>query len=142
MIGIIVAAHGRLATELIATAELILGALPRVAACNVSPALSPQAMEEELHHAVQALDEGEGVLVLSDLVGGTPCTRSMALCQKARVEVLTGVNLPMLLKAHSLRSRLALRPLAQQVTESASSAIRWVTEHVAVTRSDLPATQP
>lgn len=128
MIGIVVAAHGRLATELIATAELIMGELPNVKGCNISPGLSPQAMEDEILRAVQAVDEGDGVLVLSDLIGGTPCTRSMALCQKARLEVLTGVNLPMLLKAHSLRKAKSLRDLALQVVESGRGAIRWVTE--------------
>lgn len=129
MIGIIVAAHGRLATELVATAELILGSIPRCVACNISPGLSPQAMEEELHRAVQSVDDGEGALVLSDLIGGTPCTRSMALCQKARLEVLTGVSVPMLLKAHSLR--VAGRPLqevAQLLVEATRASVRWVTE--------------
>jgi PTS system mannose-specific IIA component len=128
MIGIIVATHGRLATELVATAELILGPLPRVAGFNVSPALSPQAMEEELLRIVSELDEGDGVLVLADLLGGTPCTRSLALCQRARLEVVTGVSLPMLLKACALRSSRSLRELAQHVVESGRSAIRWVTE--------------
>lgn len=128
MIGIVVAAHGHLATELIATAELIMGHLPQVAGCDISPSLSPQAMEDEMLRAVQAVEDGDGVLVLSDLIGGTPCTRSMALCQRARLEVLTGVNLPMLLKAHSLRKTVSLRELAQQVVESVRGSIRWVTE--------------
>lgn len=128
MIGIIVAAHGRLASELIATGELIIGALPRVQACNVSPSLSPEAMEEELYLAVKQVEEGDGVLVLADLVGGTPCTRSMALCEKANLEVISGVNLPMLLKASSLRATRSLQELAQQVVESSRSSIRRVTE--------------
>jgi len=132
MIGIIVAAHGRLATELVATAELIVGAIPQCTPCNISPGLSLQGMEEEIAHAVQLVDTGDGTLVLSDLVGGTPCTRSMALCQKkSSLEVLTGVSLPMLLKAHSLRTNRTLREVAHQVVDASRLAVRWVTEDAA-----------
>jgi PTS system mannose-specific IIA component len=128
MIGIIVAAHGHLATELIATAELIVGELPNVTGCNISPALSPQGMEEELERAVARVEQGEGVVILADLLGGTPCSRSMALCHKVRVEVVTGANLPMVLKAHSLRKTHSLRELARQLVDSVRSSIRWVSD--------------
>ena len=128
MVGIVIAAHGHLATELIATAELIVGELVGVIGCNISPALSAPAMEEELRRAVVEVDRGEGVLVLADLIGGTPCTRSMALCRKARLEVVTGVNLPMVLKAHSLRQARPLRELAPLLVEAVRGSIRWVTE--------------
>ncbi len=130
MIGIVIAAHGHLATELLATAELIIGELPQVKACNVGPALSAQAMEASLAEIAREVDTGDGVLVLADLLGGTPCTRSMALCQKQRLEVVSGVNLPMLLKAHSLRQTRPLREVAEQVVESVRASIRWVTESV------------
>lgn len=128
MVGIVIAAHGQLATELIATAELIVGGLPGVTGCNIAPSLSPQEMEEELARALRLVDRGEGVLVLADLIGGTPCTRSLALCRRARLEVVTGVNLPMVLKAHSLRQTLGLRELAPLLVEGTRSSIRWVTE--------------
>lgn len=128
MVGIVIAAHGHLASELLATAELIVGELQGVVGCNISPALSPQAMEEELQRAVRVVDQGEGVLVLADLIGGTPCTRSMALCRKARLEVITGVNLPMVLKAHSLRPTRSLRELAPLLVEAVRGSVRWVTE--------------
>ena len=128
MVGIVIAAHGHLASELLATAELIVGELQGVIGCNISPALSPQAMEEELQRAVRVVDQGEGVLVLADLIGGTPCTRSMALCRKARLEVITGVNLPMVLKAHSLRQTRSLRDLAPLLVEAVRGSVRWVTE--------------
>ena len=128
MIGIIVAAHGQLATELIATAELIVGELPNITGCNINPTLSPLGMEEELERAVARVEQGDGVVILADLLGGTPCTRSMALCQKVRVEVVTGVNLPMVLKAHSLRKNHSLRELARQLVDSVRGSIRWVSD--------------
>ncbi len=128
MVGIVIAAHGHLASELIATAELIIGEFTSVTSCNLSPALSPQAIEDELQQAIARVDQGEGVLVLADLMGGTPCTRSMALCRKAQLEVVTGVNLPMVLKAHSLRQTRSLRELTPQLVEAVRGSIRWVTE--------------
>jgi mannose PTS system EIIA component len=130
MIGIVVAAHGHLAREMLATAELILGELPNATACDVSPGLSTQELEQQLARAVASVEAGDGVLVLSDLIGGTPCTRSMALCQKARrLEVLTGLNVPMIIKAHALRSAgRTLREVAGQVVEAARNSVRWATE--------------
>ena len=130
MIGIVIAGHGHLASELIATAELIVGPLPAVLSCNISPSLSPREMEEQLRRAIHEVDQGQGVLVLADLIGGTPCTRSMALCRKAHLEVVTGVNLPMVLKAHSLRNSRPLRELAGALVESVRGSVRWVTESV------------
>jgi PTS system mannose-specific IIA component len=130
MIGIVIAGHGHLASELIATAELIVGPLPAVLSCNISPSLSPREMEEQLRLAILEVDQGQGVLVLADLIGGTPCTRSMALCRKAHLEVVTGVNLPMVLKAHSLRTSRPLRELAAALVESVRGSVRWVTESV------------
>ena len=128
MVGIVIAAHGHLASELLATAQLIIGGFSLATSCNLSHALSPQAIEEALQQAIAGVEEGDGVLVLADLIGGTPCTRSMALCRKAQLEVVTGVNLPMVLKAHSLRKSRGLRELAPQLVEAVRGSIRWVTE--------------
>lgn len=128
MIGIVVAAHGRLATELVETAALIIGDLPHVRAVNVSPGQSPLALEESLREVIRELDDGDGVLLLADLIGGSPCNKSMALCRITQAEVLTGVNLPMLLKAHSLRRTHGLRALSQQLVEASRASVRWVTE--------------
>jgi mannose PTS system EIIA component len=103
MVGLVVAAHGRLAQELVATAEQIMGAMPEVATVSIEPGTSPEDIRAQMRAAVKELDHGEGVLVLADLFGGTPCKESLLLCQKANVEVLAGVNLPMLMKAASLR---------------------------------------
>jgi PTS system mannose-specific IIA component len=106
MIGIVIAAHGHLAQELASTAEQIVGALSRVSTCSVEPGASLEQLRDRIKQAVAAVDDGNGVLVLADLLGGSPCTQSLMLCQDKKVEVLTGVNLPMLLKANSLRLAL------------------------------------
>ena len=112
MVGLVVASHGHLADELVATAAQIVGPLRRVATLSVDPAASPDEIRASMREAVKSVDDGEGVLVFADLIGGSPCTQSLSLCQQARIEVVTGVNLPMLLKADSLRSELPLNELA------------------------------
>lgn len=105
MVGLVIAAHGHLAEELIHTAEQIVGTLPNVAACSVEPGASAEDVRGSIRQAVKQVDDGDGVVVMADLLGGSPCTQSMTLCGKATLEVVTGVNLPMLLKATSLRQQ-------------------------------------
>jgi PTS system mannose-specific IIA component len=131
MVGLVIAAHGRLAQELVATAEQIMGALPEVATVSIEPGTSPETIRAQMRAAVKELDHGEGVLVLADLFGGTPCKESLLLCQKANVEVLAGVNLPMLMKAASLRKDpLPLHELAQSLYTYAQRNIRFASELV------------
>ena len=103
MIGLVVATHGKLAQEMLATAEQIVGPLATVTWCSVEPGSSAEELRERIHEAVQRVEQGDGVLVLADLFGGSPCRESMALCAKANLEVVCGVNLPMVIKAASLR---------------------------------------
>ncbi len=112
MVGLVVASHGRLADELVATARQIVGELRNVATLSVEPSTSPEEIRSRVRDAVRSVDDGDGVLVFADLIGGSPCTQSLSLCQQARIEVVTGVNLPMLLKADSLRAELPLTELA------------------------------
>jgi PTS system mannose-specific IIA component len=125
MVGLVVATHGRLADELVATAEQIVGKLPAVATCSIEPGASPQAIREKMHAAVASVESGEGVIVMADLFGGTPCKESLMLCQGRSLEVLAGVNLPMLLKANSLRQEAL--PLPEMAQALASHAQRNIT---------------
>lgn len=104
MVGLVVATHGHLADELLHTAEQIVGALPAAAACSIEPGASPLEIQDRMQEAVAQVDAGDGVIVLADLFGGTPCNQSLSLCHTRKLEVVTGVNLPMLLKANSLRT--------------------------------------
>lgn len=114
MVGLLVATHGRLADELVATAEQIVGKLGAVATVSIEPGSAPEAIRAKMRDAVHSLETGEGVIVFADLFGGTPCKESLMLCMKEHVEVLAGVNLPMLLKANSLRlEAMDLHTMAQ-----------------------------
>ena len=119
MVGLVIAAHGRLAEELVATAEQIVGPLLMTATCSIEPTASPETIREQMRRAVAAVDAGDGVLVMADLFGGTPCNQGLTLTKGRRVEVLTGINLPMILKANSLR----VEPLS--LSELASALARY-----------------
>ena len=128
MVGLVVASHGRLADELVTTAEQIVGKLSAVATCNIEPGTSLEDLRAKMRRAVAEVDQGEGVIVMADLFGGTPCKESMMMCSErcqGLLEVLAGVNLPMLLKANSLRSEAM--PLAEMAAQLASHGQRNIT---------------
>jgi PTS system mannose-specific IIA component len=129
MVGLVVASHGRLADELVSTAEQIVGKLPAVATCNIEPGTSVEDLRAKMRQAVDGVDTGEGVIVMADLFGGTPCKESLMICSErclaGKLEVLAGVNLPMLLKANSLR--LEHMPLAEMASQLATYGQRNIT---------------
>ena len=138
MIGIVVATHGRLGHELLATAEQIVGPLQQVTPCSVEPGCSADELRDRLREAIARVDQGDGVIVLADLAGGSPCTQSMALCKKANLEVISGVNLPIVIKASSLRLEgLAVNALAVALVEYGQ---RNITLASALLRDALTAT--
>lgn len=133
MIGLVVASHGHLAQELLATAEQIVGPLHQTIACSVEPGASPEEIKRGLRESIERVDSGEGVLVFADLIGGTPCTTSLSFCKARALEVLTGVNLPMLLKANALRSKTpVLKDLAHGLTEYGKKSITCATDGLRV----------
>lgn len=103
MVGLVIATHGHLAQEMVATAEQIVGKLSACEPVSIEPGASPEAIAAAMREAIRKVESGQGVIVLADLFGGTPCNQSLMLCKSHKLEVLTGVNLPMLLKANSLR---------------------------------------
>ena len=126
MVGLVIATHGRLAEELVATAEQIAGKLTGVQACNIEPGTSVEEIQRRMKLAVSGVDAGEGVIILADLFGGTPCNQSLSLCCQGRVEVVAGVNLPMLLKANSLRGdQMALSDMALALTQHGQKNITF-----------------
>jgi PTS system mannose-specific IIA component len=103
MIGVVIATHGRLAEETLACAEAIVGPLARARAVAVSSAIPLDAARESIAAAIREVDEGDGVLVLTDMLGGTPANLALGFLGE-KVDVVTGVNLPMLLKLSTCRT--------------------------------------
>jgi PTS system mannose-specific IIA component len=120
MVGVLVISHGRLAAELLAAARAIEPALVEQArAITLEWNLDPEAARREIARALGELDTGSGVIVLTDMFGGTPTNLSLGFLDPARSEVITGVNLPMLIKLASVRRQTGqpLRQLARVVAE-------------------------
>ncbi|MDR3037829.1 MAG: hypothetical protein LBV21_00815 [Candidatus Adiutrix sp.] len=115
MIGLIIVTHGSLGQELLKTAEYIVGGLEGCLTVSIDGARSPESMREAIGFAIKTLDKGSGALILTDMFGGTPSNISLSFLAAGRVEVLTGVNLPMLLKAVQLRDKAPLAEVAQTV---------------------------
>ncbi len=133
MVGLVVAAHGRLAEELVATAEQIVGPISDVKTVGIEPGSTPEVIRKKMREAVHNLDSGEGVLVLADLFGGTPCKESLMLVHREHLEVLAGVNLPMLLKAASLRKEhMPLPELALMLAAYTQKNITCASEQLRV----------
>ncbi|MCU0292405.1 MAG: hypothetical protein MUF10_10535 [Thermoanaerobaculaceae bacterium] len=131
MVGVLVISHGRLAAELLAAARAIEPALVEQArAITLEWNLDPEAARREIARALQELDTGSGVIVLTDMFGGTPTNLSLGFLDPARSEVVTGVNLPMLIKLASVRrqSGQPLRQLARIVAEKGQKSIYVVSE--------------
>lgn len=115
MIGVVVATHGRLAEELLHTSEGIVGPLEQCEAVSVGAGTSMEDARARLGEAVKRVDRGEGVLVLTDMFGGTPANLALTFLDE-KVEVVTGVNLPMLLKLATARSQqLSVQAAAELV---------------------------
>jgi len=126
VIGVVVVTHGQLATELVNAAEMIVGDLPRFAAVSIGWHDDVNDAREDIAQAIERMRGQEGVLVLTDMFGGTPSNIGMTFLETDRVEVITGVNLPMLIKLAGLRqSSSNLLAVAQQMREHGRNAI-WV----------------
>jgi PTS system mannose-specific IIA component len=128
MVGLVVATHGRLAEELLRTAEGIVGPLERCEAVSVGAGSSMEDSRARLAAAVHRVDAGEGVLVLTDMFGGTPANLALTFLDE-KVEVITGVNLPMILKLSTARAdALTLRAAAELVTSHGQKNITLASE--------------
>src|SRR5512133_247965 len=117
MVGVVVASHGRLAEELLRTAEGIVGRLERCVAVTVDAQVSMEEARARLQRAIADVDQGDGALVLTDMFGGTPANLAFTFLE-SKVEVVTGVNLPMVVKLSTLRAEK--KPLAELARESAA----------------------
>ena len=117
MIGVLITTHGNLGSELIKAAELIRGNLKGIVHVSVDQTKGVEDLKKEISTAIKKLDQGRGVLILTDLFGGTPSNLSLSFLKEGRVEVITGVNLPMLLKLPDIRDDMSLKEFAQYIKE-------------------------
>jgi PTS system mannose-specific IIA component len=123
VIGILVITHASLGKELIGAAEFIMGSQERVEAMAVEVGHDPKVLQQKLKRSIDRLSNGDGVLILTDMFGGTPNNISLSYLEEGKVEVVTGVNLPMLIKALTDRGKNGLAELASKVSQAGREAI-------------------
>ncbi len=128
MVALLVVTHGRLASELVEAAKRIVGPLEAFEAVSIDWDIDVAEARERLEQAVRSVDRGRGVLLLTDMFGGTPSNLALAMLEPDRVEVVTGVNLPMLIKFCNHRERYTLSEAAAIVAAQGRDAIHAASE--------------
>jgi PTS system mannose-specific IIA component len=124
-IGVVVVTHGQLATELLNAAEMIVGDLPQFVAVSIGWHDDVEVAREAIARALDRVRSEEGVLILTDMFGGTPANLGVTFLAPDKVEVITGVNLPMLIKLARVQKTGALLEVAREMREHGRNAI-WV----------------
>ena len=135
-IGVVVVSHGQLATELLNAAEMIVGDLPGFSAVSIGWHDDVNVAREAIAQAIAKTDAGHGVLILTDMFGGTPSNLGLTFLDAGRVEVITGVNLPMLIKLARPAGEQDLAARARDLCAHGRTAIRVASE---LLRSDREA---
>ncbi len=123
MIGLVLVTHGRLAEEFTAALEHVVGPQDAVSAICIGPDDDMEKRRADILSAVEAADSGDGVVLLTDMFGGTPSNLAISIMDKARVEVIAGLNLPMLIKLASLRQT---EPLEKAVEGAREAGIKYI----------------
>lgn len=128
MTGVVIVTHYRLGEEFLQALRLIVPDAPPVQAVSVDPKQSVDEMREAIAQALRRADTGDGVLVLTDMFGGTPSNISLSFLEEHRVEVVTGLNLPMLIKLATMTEKKSLEELAGFIKEYGQRNIRVASE--------------
>lgn len=106
MIGLVLVTHGRLAEEFVTAMEHVVGTQERVATIAIGADDDMEARRADIAAAIARVDSGRGVILLTDLFGGTPSNLAISLLERGRVEVIAGINLPMLIRLESARKTM------------------------------------
>lgn len=112
MIGIVIVTHNGLAQEMAAATQLIVGVQEKLATVGIGPDDDVDQRKREIADAIKSVDTGKGVVLVTDMFGGTPCNLALTFLKRGKVEVLAGANLPSLIKLVSVR---ATKPLEEAV---------------------------
>ncbi len=123
MIGIVLVTHGRLANEFVAATEHVVGPQENMRTVSIGPDDDMEERGVEILKVVEEVDSGDGVVVLTDMFGGTPSNLAISIMDRATVEVIAGVNLPMLIKLASVRGS---KPLAEAVASAQEAGRKYI----------------
>ncbi|MBX7060559.1 MAG: hypothetical protein IT171_06725 [Acidobacteria bacterium] len=122
-IGAVIVSHGQVANELLAAAEAVVGDVDNVAAVSIGWHDDVEAAKAEIERAIEKVSQGVGVLLLTDMFGGTPTNISAMFLRENEVEIVSGVNLPMVVKVATIGKSIDLAEFAKEIEEQGKSAI-------------------
>jgi PTS system mannose-specific IIA component len=122
MIGLVLVSHAGIAHELLESAEMIMGKIEGVEAVSINPDDQADRIRDSIEGAIKKVDEG-GVIIMTDMFGGTPSNMSLSFLQENHIEVLTGVNLPMMIKFVADRSKFEVAELAEKLKQCGRESI-------------------
>lgn len=122
-IGGVIISHGQIANELVAAAETVVGDLEHIAAVSIGWHDDVESAQSEIERAIKKVSQGKGVLLLTDMFGGTPTNIATMFYEENEVEIVTGVNLPMVIKLASQTKEIALTEMADLVEKQGKEAI-------------------
>jgi len=117
MIGVVLVSHGNLASELLRAAEIISGKIESTVTVDIPPKMGMEEIHTAVEAAIRTVDTGKGVLLFIDMFGGTPSNIGLSFLATHQVEVVTGVNLPMMVKLPMARQTMSLPELAKHLLE-------------------------
>lgn len=126
--GVVVVGHGRLAEEMVQTLEDVVGKSEGLAAVSTGYAEPPERIRDRIAAMVRRVDQGAGVIILTDMYGDTPTNQSLEIARACGAEVVAGVNMPILVKLMSAREGMSLPELAAFIRRYGQEHIFWVTE--------------
>jgi mannose PTS system EIIA component len=122
-VGGVIVSHGRVANELVAAAETVVGEVSHITAVSIGWHDDVETAQNEIANAIKQVSRGNGVLLLTDMFGGTPTNISAMFYKEGEVEIVTGVNLPMVIKLASQTVELPLVEMADEVEKQGKAAI-------------------
>jgi PTS system mannose-specific IIA component len=128
MIGLVLVTHGRLASEFVVAMEHVVGPQERIEAICIGPDDDMEARRNDIAEAIGRADAGRGVIILTDLFGGTPSNLAISLMRTERVEVIAGVNLPMLIRLEGARKTMEIKPAVAAAREAGRKYISVASE--------------
>lgn len=128
MIGILIVTHQELAEALLSVWDLIVGRQEGIRAVSLDPSAPPEVSRQQIQRGLSQVSGGNGVIILTDMLGGTPSNLTLSFLQEGKVEVVTGVNLPMLMKLAHIRDQQDLREAALALKQSGQKGIAVASE--------------
>ena len=128
MIGVVLVTHGRLASEFIVAMEHVVGPQKQIAPICIGPDDDMEERRQQIAEAIRTVDSGDGVIVLTDLFGGTPSNLAISLMKTDKIEVIAGVNLPMLIRLEGARKTMDVRAAVAAAREAGRKYISVASE--------------